>query len=229
MQQRRLTILQSIVDEHIATGEPVGSKNLSDFLGFSSATIRSEMAKLESEGYIFQPHTSAGRVPTQKGYRAYVNLVIPSSETLNTEYIRQFAESRGIEKILKIISVISGGNTAFCVTPDALFTTGLAATLSQPDFTEQEKTIRFAQLIDNLSDFVSSIEFDQGAMLKTYIGTENPYKFAQDFAAIVAYFPFSAKPCVLGVLGPMRIPYKKIIPYLMSLGEAFKQQRLLEQ
>lgn len=224
---RQSSILQSIVEEYIATAEPVGSKNLSDFLGFSSATIRAEMARLEKDGYLTQPHTSAGRIPTEAGYRAYVDHIVAQPGTLDGEYVRQFAENKGADKLLKVISVIAGGNTAFLVTPDSIYTAGLAATLSQKDFDTQERTVRFAQLIDNLAEFVSTIEFDQQSHLKVAIGTENPYKFAQDFSVVAAYFPLAAKPCVLGVVGPMRLPYKRIIPYLMSLGEAFSHQKLI--
>ncbi len=72
---RQKAILKAIIDEHIVTAEPVGSKTIAskDFLNYSSATIRNDMAELEKMGYLDQPHTSAGRVPTAAGYRLYVN------------------------------------------------------------------------------------------------------------------------------------------------------------
>jgi heat-inducible transcriptional repressor len=72
---RKLEVLRAIVEDYVATQEPVGSKALVDRhqLGVSSATIRNDMATLEDEGYITQPHTSAGRVPTDKGYRLFVD------------------------------------------------------------------------------------------------------------------------------------------------------------
>ncbi len=73
--ERKKRILAAVVDEYIATAEPVGSKSLSGKydLGVSSATLRNEMAELIAQGYLEQPHTSAGRIPTHKGYRLYVN------------------------------------------------------------------------------------------------------------------------------------------------------------
>ena len=72
MDERKLRILGAVVDEYIVTGEPVGSKAISKYINASSATIRNEMAELEKQGYLDQPHTSAGRVPTYNGYRLYV-------------------------------------------------------------------------------------------------------------------------------------------------------------
>ncbi|MGE4352811.1 MAG: heat-inducible transcriptional repressor HrcA [Oscillospiraceae bacterium] len=88
--ERKKKILAAIVDEYIATAEPVGSKSIAKSMGCSSATIRNEMAELTSMGYLEQPHTSAGRVPSASGYRLYVNelmhqhkLSIEETETIN--------------------------------------------------------------------------------------------------------------------------------------------------
>ena len=74
-EERRVAVLRAIVADFVATNEPVGSKALVDRhnLGVSSATVRNDMAALEEEGYIAQPHTSAGRIPTDKGYRLFVD------------------------------------------------------------------------------------------------------------------------------------------------------------
>jgi hypothetical protein len=81
-EDRRLEVLKAIVEDFIATNEPVGSKTLADRhnLGVSPATIRNDMAALEEEGLIAQPHTSAGRVPTDAGYRLFVR---PSISTMS--------------------------------------------------------------------------------------------------------------------------------------------------
>ena len=77
MESRQLEILRAIVEEYVATEEPVGSKSIADRhgIGVSAATIRNEMAILEEEGLITQPHTSAGRIPTDKGYRLFVDRI----------------------------------------------------------------------------------------------------------------------------------------------------------
>ncbi len=96
MSSRRLEILRAIVDEYVATQEPVGSKSIADRhgLGISPATIRNEMAVLEEEGLITQPHTSAGRIPTDQGYRVFV-------DKLATVKALSSAERRAIETFLE--------------------------------------------------------------------------------------------------------------------------------
>jgi len=78
LDERKLKILQAVVRNYLATGEPVGSRTISKYtdLNLSSATIRNEMADLEELGLIFQPHTSAGRIPSDKGYRLYVDTLM---------------------------------------------------------------------------------------------------------------------------------------------------------
>ncbi|MGB0100016.1 MAG: heat-inducible transcriptional repressor HrcA [Nocardioides sp.] len=94
-EERRLAVLRAIVEDYVATEEPVGSKSLVDRhgLGVSPATVRNDMAALEDEGYITQPHTSAGRVPTDKGYRLFV-------DRLTTVKPMSSAEKRAIASLL---------------------------------------------------------------------------------------------------------------------------------
>ena len=80
MDDRKLKILSAVVNEYIVTGEPVGSKAIMAHVKASSATIRNEMADLEELGYIVQPHTSAGRIPSDKGYRLYVDQMLAEKE-----------------------------------------------------------------------------------------------------------------------------------------------------
>ena len=96
LSERKKLILKTIVDAHIAAGEPVGSKYImqSEHLTCSSATIRNEMAELEEMGYLEQPHTSAGRVPSELGYRFYVDSLIES-------YSMTAREITEINKLLK--------------------------------------------------------------------------------------------------------------------------------
>jgi len=85
MDDRKLRILSAVIDEYIVTGEPVGSKSIMDRVKASSATIRNEMAELEKQGYLEQPHTSAGRVPTYLGYRLYVDSLLQMNPLSQSE------------------------------------------------------------------------------------------------------------------------------------------------
>ena len=106
MSSRRLEILRAIVDEYVATQEPVGSKSIADHhgLGISPATIRNEMAVLEDEGLITQPHTSAGRIPTDRGYRVFVDKLatVKPLSTAERRAIETFLDSSNdLEELLK--------------------------------------------------------------------------------------------------------------------------------
>ena len=85
MEERKLKVLRAVVDEYITTGEPVGSKALMKYINASSATIRNEVAELEKQGYLEQPHTSAGRVPTYIGYRLYIDSLLTTSPLTDEE------------------------------------------------------------------------------------------------------------------------------------------------
>jgi len=95
LEERKLEVLRAIVEDFVATSEPVGSKHIAErhHLGVSPATVRNDMSALEDEGYIVQPHTSAGRVPTDKGYRLFV-------DQLSTVKPLSAAERRAIESFL---------------------------------------------------------------------------------------------------------------------------------
>mgnify|MGYP000594342589 CR=1 FL=1 len=82
LDERKVTILKAIIKTYLETGEPVGSRTISKYseLKLSSATIRNEMSDLEEMGYIIQPHTSAGRIPSDKGYRFYVDQIMQEKE-----------------------------------------------------------------------------------------------------------------------------------------------------
>jgi heat-inducible transcriptional repressor len=98
LDDRKRRILQAIIDDYIDTAEPIGSRTIArkHELGLSSATIRNEMADLEEMGYLAQPHTSAGRVPSDKGYRLYVDELMKAKELTaeETETIKHALEVR---------------------------------------------------------------------------------------------------------------------------------------
>jgi len=101
-------------------------------------------------------------------------------------------------------------------------------TLAQKDFSLQKKAVRFAKIIDNLTGFVRSLEFEKTLKVKTYIGEENPYKYAKEFSTVVVCFPLGSQPCILGIVGPLRISYKNIIPLLTRFAKALSQNKLLK-
>lgn len=119
LDDRKASILRAVVQEYIETAQPVGSGKVAETPGVdvSSATVRNEMAVLESEGYLTQPHTSAGRIPTEKGYRYFVD-TIGAPGALRGEQARQvsefFARAHGeLEEMLESTSRLLSGLTAW--------------------------------------------------------------------------------------------------------------------
>ena len=116
LDDRKLKILQAIIRNYLETGEPVGSRTISKYtdLNLSSATIRNEMADLEELGYIIQPHTSAGRIPTDKGYRLYVDMLLEDKiqevETMKDILIEK---ADRLESLLQQVAKLLAVNTNY--------------------------------------------------------------------------------------------------------------------
>ena len=113
---RKLVILKAIIRNYLETGEPVGSRTLSKYteLNLSSATIRNEMADLEDLGYIFQPHTSAGRIPSDRGYRLYVDMLMEEKEQEITELRNTMLEKTDkVDKVLQQAARVLAANTNY--------------------------------------------------------------------------------------------------------------------
>ena len=116
LDERKKKILQSVIRNYLETGEPVGSRTISKYtdLNLSSATIRNEMADLEEMGYIFQPHTSAGRIPSDKGYRFYVDAMMAQKEQEVVEMKEMLVERQDkMELLLKQVVKVLAQNTQY--------------------------------------------------------------------------------------------------------------------
>ena len=116
LDERKMTILQAIIKTYLETGEPVGSRTISKYtdLNLSSATIRNEMSDLEEMGYIIQPHTSAGRIPSDKGYRFYVDQIIREKENeVNEMQELMIHRVDRVELLLKQMAQILAANTNY--------------------------------------------------------------------------------------------------------------------
>ena len=133
LDERKKTILKLIIATYLETGEPVGSRTISKFndLNLSSATIRNEMADLEELGYIVQPHTSAGRIPTDKGYRFYVDNLMEEKEEAEVEKSTLLERVDRMELLLKQVAKVLAYNTNY------------ATLVTAPKY---RKTVKFIQL-----------------------------------------------------------------------------------
>jgi len=200
-------LLKSIVDIYLKTAEPVGSKLLADSEDFelSPATIRNEMAELEAEGYIWQPHTSAGRVPTLAGYQYYVEslMEIKPADSVEAKSIQQLAvkDLRGLAKFL-----VAKINLAVVVgfTPNDMYYTGLFNLFSQPEFEDHRMVLSMSQVVDSLERAMGRI-FYQIREPRVLLGEQCPLG---DNCALVGA---TVDTRFLAVLGPVRMDYGRIL------------------
>lgn len=144
LDERKFRILQAIIKNYLETGEPVGSRTISKYtdLNLSSATIRNEMADLEELGYILQPHTSAGRIPSDKGYRLYVNHMMSEREAELDNKEREVIELKEFlnEKVEKVEELLQ--NTAKLLANNTNYTT----MISSPQYSKKLKFIQLSQV-----------------------------------------------------------------------------------
>lgn len=135
LDERKLKILQAIIRTYLDTGEPVGSRTISKYtdLNLSSATIRNEMSDLEDMGYIIQPHTSAGRIPSDKGYRLYVDTMLDAkTNEVNNLKDELTQKADKIDDVLKQVAKFLAANTNY------------ASMVSGPRY--QSKRVKFIQI-----------------------------------------------------------------------------------
>jgi heat-inducible transcriptional repressor len=236
MTDRQERILQAIVEEYAEVASPVGSSLMAKVFGVSSATIRSEMAELEHLGYIHQPHTSAGRVPTDKGYRHYVNQLANSdTPTKDQQPALETGASRALERrighgglpeqtIRNAVDTLVEltHNLGLATIGNQLYMSGLSNLFGQPEFMHPGQVREVARLLDNLQPWL--YETAPNEPLSVYIGRENPIGRSAGASLIISRFrsPFSDR-SYIGVLGPTRQSYRDVMSLVGQAGKALEE------
>lgn len=233
MTDRQRLILAAIIEQHAEIAVPVGSVMLAKLFGVSSATIRSEMAKLEEMGFIEQPHTSAGRIPTDAGYRFYVNSLNdaqadqPQLLDRSAKAIEARASTHGDRADRVIRSAVDSlveltQNLGIATIGDELYLSGIGNLFSQPEFMQGEHAQQVARLLDNLEPWLR--EAAPNEPLNVYIGAENPIGKSSGATLIISRFrsPYSDH-SYIGVLGPTRQSYAKVMRLVRHTGAMLEE------
>lgn len=240
--ERQREILYAIIEEYAEMATPVGSVTLAKLFDVSSATIRSEMAKLEDYGLIAQPHTSAGRIPTDAGYRMYVNDLTAETEAEQLEHEYSEAKDRAMERgahalELRVASqtradyAIRGavdslveltGNLGLATIGDQLYLSGISRLFTQPEFSDTARVQAVAKLLDNLEPWLR--EASPGQPLNIFIGSENPIGKSSEVSLIISKFrsPYSDA-SYIGVLGPTRQNYGRVMSLVRRAGNMLEE------
>lgn len=233
MTERQIAILSAIIEQYAEIAVPVGSVTLAKLFGVSSATIRSEMVRLEDMGLITQPHTSAGRIPTDQGYRLYVNTI---TEAQNEQPLKIDRSARAIEARVNthgdradraIRSAVDSlvdltHNLGLATIGDELYMSGIGNLFSQPEFMGGAHTQAVARLLDNLEPWLR--EAAPNEPLNVYIGAENPIGKTSGASLIISRFrsPYSDR-SYIGVLGPTRQSYGKVMRLVRHAGAMLEE------
>ena len=239
MTERKLKILQAIVSDFISTAEPVGSRSLSRRydMGISPATIRNEMADLEEMGYLTHPHTSAGRVPSDKAYRLYVNNLMEKYELLDEQKrrIRSIMKEnmdeleRTIRHASEVLSDLTNLTSFATLQEDRynvqLFLEGMTKIFAHPEFNSVERARHFLEMVDRKEDLKESIS-RRGEGITITIGSENEDEIMPESSIVTATYHVAGRFVGrLGVIGPTRMRYGEItsvIDYMTkNLDKAF--------
>ena len=227
---RQAQLLAAIVSEYSNTAQPVGSNEINKKYNFniSPATIRNEMAALEKLGYIEQPHTSAGRVPTDKGYRYFVNelmrrfeLSIKEQRNLKEQLLHLQEQHQELGRNIAKLLASKTDQAAFALLPDATSSAGLSNIIQHQNL-DSEKLAEVAQFFDNIDQYgdrmlTQLLESKPEAM----IGKESTLPQISNYSLIVSPVTLkSGKKGVIGIIGPKSMRYDKnmtLVEYVAKL------------
>lgn len=226
MDSRKEHLLNTIIEEFIKTSEPVGSKRIAISSAFdvSPATIRNEMVELEKMGFITHPHTSAGRIPTEKGYKYYIQNSLKEKDLTMREknfleHAAQEEPARKIKNLAKGIAEVSHMGVFVAFSEDNFYYTGISNLFSHPEFYSHESVSSMSEIIDRLDDVIYKIFDTIGDDVVILLGRENP--FGSECTCIITKFKDKETDGgIFGVLGPIRMDFQKnysVVQYVKKL------------
>ncbi|MEK7072767.1 MAG: hypothetical protein AAB969_04300 [Patescibacteria group bacterium] len=215
--ERQDNLLKILVEEYVDSASPVGSGLIVSkyFKDLSSATIRNDMAELEKQGLICQPHTSAGRIPTVSGYRKYLNSLSTSGNLTKSEMNKlDRVESENLKtrtkNIARMIAKISDSAVFVSFGGDEFFYTGISNLFRQPEFSEMDYLHTMSEAIDHMDEAINlmSGQLEIGE-IQTLIGQDNP--FGAVTSVVVSKCEIDGQTSLIGILGPNRMDYRKCL------------------
>ncbi len=232
LNERKSALLSAIIKEHISTGQTVASKTLVDKHGFSlsPATIRNEMSDLEELGYIYQPHTSAGRIPTEKGWKFYIEHFLKNVEltkqkknTLDAILKEHDLSYEGMVKnVAKQMAELSRETIFVGFSPDDFYYTGLSNLFAHQEFQKIDLMCHMTEVVDHLDEVMKKIFDNVSNDIKIMVGSENP--FGRECGSIMISYSFGDKgKGLLGILGPMRMDYDNNVALIKYTQELFNK------
>ncbi len=231
MNTRQQKILAAVVNEYTNTAIPVGSKVLVEKYNFriSPATIRNDMNDLEKAGLLYQPHISSGRIPTDKGYRYFVEKIMPEQKltlseqkNLQMEILKLRAQKTRLSRTTaKLLSSLSG-SLAISGGKEDLSDFGMHELLENPEFKNADEFCKIVDVMDYIDENIDTLlKSVKEGETRIFIGKENPLKQLPNCSMLVSpYKTKSGEKAVLALIGPKRMKYaknKSLIDYMKKL------------
>jgi transcriptional regulator of heat shock response len=187
--ERQIRILNNIIKNYIRSVEPVSSEFLEkkyDF-GVCSATIRNEMQKLTDEGFVSQPHTSAGRVPTDKGYRFFVDSLLQEHSLKDDVFESDWFDGetndtiKFLQSVTKNLALVSSNlSLGYLSDKKILWKEGWEEIIKEPEFKERKLIDDFIAMVKNFEEEIA--DFEINSEIRVFIGKENPWPKAKEWA-----------------------------------------------
>ncbi len=229
---RQVKILASVIEEYTKTGLPVGSGVLMRDYDFdvSSATLRNDMSHLEAQELLYQPHTSSGRVPTDVGYRYFVENIMPEREltraqqqALQKEILQLRAQNtRLMRTTAKLLSTVSG-YAAVMINPQTGEKSefGMTNLLKNVDQSNIDDLCKIAETLDYIDEQCDTLmEQLKDGDTQIYIGEENPISKTKNYSMVVSKYEVDGNEGVVALIGPKNMKYdknKSLIDYVKKL------------
>lgn len=234
LSERQKQLLKVIVELYVKSGEAIASdaieKNSS--LGISPATIRNEMVTLTEMGFLKQPHVSSGRVPTTMGFRLYINELMKEKELSVVDEVnirQQMMDSRA--QFNKMVHVATKSladkcdTLALAINGDDVYYTGAAHILDLPEFFDIDVTRFVLSMLDEQTTLEKIIGLAKGAEpLHIIFGEETDFEYLQPTSFAFLNFDTGREDAgVIGIVGPNRLNFPVVIPYLRYIGELLNE------
>ena len=223
--ERQQLILEAIIKEYVKTAQPVSSGVLATkyHLSLSPATVRNEMMELEEAGYIYQPHTSAGRVPTEAAYNLGVEKLLKNRKrnlTPAQEKLLEQALSSGegnLKATAKVVAELSGHAVFWAFHKNDLYYTGISNLFSQAEFRRLDLISDVSGVIDRMEEIIDALFDDLPFGPAVLIGSANP--FGNFLSAILLKYKQNNRTGVMGILGPLRLDYERQLALVEYLAD----------
>lgn len=233
--ERQIRILKAIIEEHIQTGEPVGSETLDKKfnLGVSPATIRNEMAYLTEQGYLAQPFTSAGRVPTALALRYYIRQLMEEKDLSVAEEVAvkekiwdyRFKMDRLLREATRALAERTKSIAVATTSEGDVYNAGYANILDIPEFFDIDVTKTVLAIIDDLDQMQSifSRAYDEDP-IHILVGDDLQVELMQPCGMVFTKFKVGEKiEGNLGVVGPCRLNYPQVVPVVRYFGRLINE------